>query len=347
MMADQLDHSKYYDIDYYKDLEIIDFKGVIFEKIEDDFLRDAKKLRKILNLDMTFVSVIGNNFLRSCSNLEAVNWYTRTRTREEINQGPIWLDIGNNFLFECIQIKEIDLNPVSNAVWIGGVFMACCESLIEIDLRPLSDIKEIGPYFFCWCTNLRCIDLNPLSDVLLDMKTTPKQFLIGCVLLESIDLSHFANIIEVSDDFLGGCSSLKTIDLKPLSNVQFIGDNCLFNCFDLQSIDLLPLSNVSYIGKNFLSYDDDNSEMLSPSLKFIECDENIYTKLPMQPFYICNKIRLEMLMIKKKYKDCVNEILYKIPFPETKSLLYTYTIPFEGGIEYIKVRDSNLWKYHC
>jgi len=111
-------------------------------------------------------------------------------------------EVGNNFLFYCSSLKEVDFSPLSNLQNVGDGFLSECSWLKEVDLSPLSNVQEVGDRFLYGCPSLKVVDLSPLCKV----QKVRHGFLYGCSLLQELDLSPLCNVQEVGSQFLYGCS---------------------------------------------------------------------------------------------------------------------------------------------
>jgi hypothetical protein len=201
----------------------MDFKNLKQEHIE-------------LNLDDIFneYGYINNRGELKYRNNKFVKTIKLTRTKNT------FIKIGDDFLYRCSGLTNIDLTPLSNVTQIGDDFLHHCSGLTNIDLTPLSNVTQIGNYFLSNCSGLTNIDLTPLSNVTL----IGNYFLFGCSGLTNIDLTPLSNVTQIGDYFLSRCSRLTNIDLTPLSNVIQIGKYFLYDCPGLTSIICLDNDNL-------------------------------------------------------------------------------------------------------
>ena len=186
------------------------------------------------------ITDIEDNFLYSSMDLKELDLSPLTRIKS----------IKNRFLNDSSELQKLVLSPLLNVTSIGSHFLASCSSLKELDLSLLSNVTSIGKSFLAFCSSLQQLDLSPLSNV----KSIGDNFLLHCLGLQQLDLSPLSNVTSIGVSFLSDCQRLKELDLYSLSDVINIGDYFLFRCAHLQELDLSPLSKVTSIGNYFLTH---------------------------------------------------------------------------------------------
>ncbi|HSW75943.1 MAG TPA: leucine-rich repeat protein [Candidatus Saccharimonadales bacterium] len=184
------------------------------------------------------ITHIEHNFLFNCKNLKDVDLNSLTHIRL----------VGDSFLTNCNEITQIDLKCLHHITQIKNNFLSGCGGLIQIDLRPLSQIIQIGHSFLSGCSSLTHIDLRPLSQI----THIEFNFLLNCRSLKYIDLSPLSRVTHIKGAFLVNCSSLAKLDLRPFSHIIKTGTHFLAGCSSLTHIDLNPLSNTLEIENGFL-----------------------------------------------------------------------------------------------
>jgi hypothetical protein len=68
--------------------------------------------------------------------------------------------IGDEFLYYCYDLEEINLLNLKNLKTIGEDFLNSCENLKEINLSQLVNLEYIGDYFLSNCNKLEKIIVN-------------------------------------------------------------------------------------------------------------------------------------------------------------------------------------------
>ena len=219
-----------------------------------------------VDLDMERAATLPSNFLSGCASLQRVQ-FTGLWAVEVLQIG---------FLYECRNLREVDLSPFTNVKIVGSHFLsgctsACmksidltplravevlplgflheCSGLEKVDLSPLVNLREVGYDFLSGCTAMTSIDLTPLRAV----EELPYGFLFRCSGLREVDLSPLIDIKKVGDNFLSGCSSIRSIDLTPLRAVEELAGGFLNGCSSLEEVDLSPLVNLKQLWNYFLS----------------------------------------------------------------------------------------------
>ena len=99
----------------------------------------------------------------------------------------------------CIGLKEIDLSPCIDLLYIGSSAFSACNALQKIDISACSKLKYLGDYVFS-----------------------------GCSKLKSIDLSKNENLKEINDLSFYGNISLSDVKLPPL--LEVIGKEAFVTC---------------------------------------------------------------------------------------------------------------------
>ena len=127
---------------------------------------------------------------------------------------------------DAVDLKEVDLSPLTNVRGVAGCFLMDCAGLAHIDLAPLHAIEEVTLNFLQGCVGLREVDLGPLVNV----KNVRGCFLDGCAGLTHIDLAPLRGVGTIARNFLRKCSALKEVDLTPLTNVREVGGCFLMGC---------------------------------------------------------------------------------------------------------------------
>ena len=117
-----------------------------------------------------------------------------------------------------------------------------------LHLPALPSVTTICNNFLYGCRMLSTADLSGLQAV----TTIGNNFLYGCTWLSTADLSGLQAVTTIGNGFLSHCTSLSTADLSDLQAVTTIGDCFLNDCTTLSTVDISGLQAVTTIGDGFL-----------------------------------------------------------------------------------------------
>jgi hypothetical protein len=206
-------------------------------EIGTGFLRGYYNL-KYIDSSPSQVETIGDDFVGNCFDLREIDLAILSQVKT----------IGHSFLLECTSLTELRLAPLTNVQTIGHSFLYGCAGLTELNLSSLSEVKAIGHNFLARCSELRKIYSSPSQ-----VETINNHFVYDCYNLREIDLALLSQTKTIGDVFLYRCASLTELNLAPLAKVQTIGDAFLAKCASLTKLNLAPLAKVQTIGHDFLS----------------------------------------------------------------------------------------------
>ena len=232
-----------------RNIESIDLSPLCkINTIENNFLRNCKKLKSINLEPLTVITSIGYNFLANCEELSSIDLSPLSSVTK----------IGSTFMYECKSIKSIDLKPLKQLTLIDEYFLGDCIGLTNIDLSPFNLVTNVEAGFLSGCSNLENVTFTGLNDDgsislgFSNVKTIGAKFLARGDNLKSIDLSTLTNLNEIGNQFLSRCIKIKQIDLTPLKQLKKIDTHFAHYCSDLESVDLSGLNNLNSIGNDFL-----------------------------------------------------------------------------------------------
>jgi hypothetical protein len=175
----------------------------------------------------------------------------------------------SNFL-ACSDLTIVDLSSM-HIVNIPRRFLAGCASLTTVRL-PCS-VERIESAFLINCVNLESLDLSHIPQ----LSCIDQEFMSGCTRLTSVripilvksPIPNYPNlpaIASVSDGFMQGCVSLTSIDLSFMREVDNIDRAFLKGCTNLTSLDFTPML-ATYIDDEFLNGCSGIKEIRLPKMK--------------------------------------------------------------------------------
>ena len=179
---------------------------------------------KVKNLIVTGKSLkkIGDNFLCDCSDLKEI----------EFSDGLE--EVGNGFLSGCRSLKRLRIRGLKK---IGDFSFYDCICLKELEL--LDPLEDAGDFFANFCVSLEKLKIRGL-------KKARHTFLLGCRNLK--ELEFLDELEEVEKIFLAECKSLKKLKIRGLKNVEY---DFLNGCICLKELELLY--DLEETEDNFLS----------------------------------------------------------------------------------------------
>jgi hypothetical protein len=147
-------------------------------------------------------------------------------------KNPRMKKIGNEFLFKCNSLKELDLTPFCCLEEIGESFCFACTSLTTMNLSScVKSISKIDLAFLEGCCNLQSINFGSGKDEENEnhlLATIPREFLRDCSSLEKVDLSMFKKVTSVERYFLHRCDNLRELDLSKGFGKDLVGIGAVF-----------------------------------------------------------------------------------------------------------------------
>jgi hypothetical protein len=165
--------------------------------INNNFMSDCNNLTDIILYNLPELSNIGNRFISNCKNLTNITLFNLPKLKL----------ISNNFIgFDKYKAKpqnltSITLSNLPNLESLGDDFMINCITLKNIILSNLPKLKKIHNNFMLNCNSLKKISLSDLPEV----ETLCDNFMSGCSSLISIDITNLPKLKSVGKNFLNGC----------------------------------------------------------------------------------------------------------------------------------------------
>ena len=213
--------------------------------------------------DLSFVTTVGESFLRSCPNLTTANISGLTGVTaigthflsgcpsltELVADLSHVTAIPDFFLHQCTALTNVDVTSWNSVTSIGNSFCRRCASLESFDLTGFVNVTAIQYGFLQECMSLRRLDLSCMSR----LAEVGDGFLKDCRTLTDVDVSGLPSLGVIGNSFLDGCSALKTLNLCGFEGVTAIGTHFAYNCTLLQTVSISGLNSVAAIGKYCLA----------------------------------------------------------------------------------------------
>lgn len=182
----------------------------------------------IVNIDLSNLTIIGNEAFGGCSSLTNINSDLSNVTA-----------FGSGVFYNCKNLKGDFV--LTNITSVPVTLFYGCENITSVDVSNATTWASYawgGP--FSGCKKLHTVIINP------NVKTIGPKCFENCSSLINIDTSHIETyeIVNNQCNHFAGCSSLKQITLN--ENVTIIPNIFALNCVSLKEITI-P-ANVTYIG---------------------------------------------------------------------------------------------------
>jgi hypothetical protein len=101
------------------------------------------------------VTDLGNNWLRSCTHLETVNYSCLYNLRS----------VGNKWMYGCYSLRTVDFDGLSNLQSVGNKWMEHCHILQRVNFTNLSGLQSVGNNWLRKCYNLTTANFTNLSSL--------------------------------------------------------------------------------------------------------------------------------------------------------------------------------------
>ena len=184
----------------------------------NDFRFITDNLKQLQTLDLTNVTVVGNN-------RGDRRYWQESYTDNELPVGAL------------SGLKATSVKLPSSLMSLGEASLAGCTSLIDVTLPAVLD--SIGPYAFAGCTSLTAVTL-PAS-----VRVVATGAFVHCTALTRFEVAPSSNLIRLDATALMDCPSLATVTLGPA--IQTIGELALLGT-GVQHLDLSDNNNLTDIG---------------------------------------------------------------------------------------------------
>lgn len=145
----------------------------------------------------------------------------------------------------CYNLKNFELNHISNSVTDTNNMFNACQSLLSVKLLGTNNVTDMTSMFSS-CVALVSIPLFDTSAAL-----NMNSMFTSCGSLKEIPLLNTANVTNMSIMF-ASCTSLKTIPLLNTSSVTNMS-NMFSSCSSLTNVPLLNTSSVTNMSNMFSS----------------------------------------------------------------------------------------------
>ena len=162
------------------------------------------------------IETIGDSAFYGCASLSKINSST-----EGSCYFPNVTDVGRNAFFECVALKEIDLQGATN---IDTTAFSGCSNLKKLNLESLESIS--AEMFNGLSNNLESVHIQ-------GVKSIPENTFTNFISLKFVLL---LNVEEIGASAFKGCSQLTTVFW--MNNVKTIGLSAFNGCSSLTSISL-------------------------------------------------------------------------------------------------------------
>lgn len=234
--------------------EFVFEEGTHFEKLEDNFFSNMKKLKTVSLPDG--LKATSSGMFSNCSVLEHVDLPDTLVT------------IANSTFYACYKLQDFEVP--SGVKTIGTSAFYDCDALTDIVIPKT--VTSVGSDLFRNCGKLIRVRFEEGSPI----STLPSGMFNGCSKLETVKLPDGVTSIPAS--YFRSCTSLRHVDYP--ANLTSIGEYAFYDCKSLEDPVFPPSLNT--IGRYAYSDCDSIQNVVIP---------NSVTSVGSNAFYECSDLR--------------------------------------------------------
>lgn len=137
------------------------------------------------------------------------------------------IKIGDNWMRSCDNLNDPNFTGLSALTTVGSDWMNNCKSLTTLNFEPLSALISVGKYWLQYCTTLVAPNFHGLKS----LTTVGDSWMTSCHALRAPNFNGLSSLTTVGDMWMFGCKDLRSVDFTGLSALKSVGRNWLLNCF--------------------------------------------------------------------------------------------------------------------